>query len=156
MDEQPTEGASVTPPNETDPHKATSSTADPQDPRTIGQLVAAISGQFSGLIRGELDLAQANLKEKFSKLGAGGVMFAIAGVLALYMLGMLATAGAWALANVVPIWAGFLIVAGVLLLLVLILVLIGARAMKKSKEYSVAPTDGLKKSVEAAKMGLKK
>nr|NLD41033.1 phage holin family protein [Actinomycetales bacterium] len=146
----------MTPPNEPTQDTSPPNAPNPQDPRTIGQLVSAISGQFSGLIRGELDLAQANLKEKVAKLGAGGVMFAIAGVLALYMLGMLLAAAAWGLASVMPIWAGFLIVAGVLLLFIVILGLIGMRAMKKSKEYEVAPKEGIKKSVDAAKMGFKK
>jgi len=146
----------VTPADEPDVNKAIPTTGATSDTRTIGQLVAGISNQFSGLIRGELELAQANLKEKVSKLGTGGVMLAVAGVLALYMLGMLLAAAAWGLSNVVPIWAAFLIVAGVLLLFILILALVGMRAMKKSKEFEVAPTEGIKKSVEAAKMGFKK
>ncbi|HZK05736.1 MAG TPA: phage holin family protein [Actinomycetaceae bacterium] len=124
--------------------------------RTIGELVAAISGQFSGLIRGELELAQVNLKEKFSKIGVGGAILAVAGILALYMLGTLLAAAAWGLAEVMPVWAGYLIVSGVLLLLVIILAVIGKRSIDKSKEFEIAPQEGVKKSIDAAKMGIKK
>ncbi|MDO5494764.1 MAG: phage holin family protein [bacterium] len=146
----------MTPPETPDAPTATPTTGAGSDTRTIGQLVSTISGQFSGLVRGELELAQANLKEKVAKLGSGGAMLAVAGVLALYMLGMLLAAGAWAFSLIMPIWAGFLIMAGILLLFILVLVLFGLRAMKKSKEFEVAPGEGIKKSVEAAKMGFKK
>ncbi len=64
-------------------------------PPTIGELVSKVSEQFSALIRGEIELAQTNLKAKAIRLGTGGGMFAAAGVLALYALGILLLAAVW-------------------------------------------------------------
>lgn len=127
-----------------------------EDPRSLGQLFAAVTQQMSGLVRGEIELAQVNLKEKVTKIGAGGVLLAVAGVLALYMLGMLLLSAAWALSNVMPMWAAFLVVAGVLLGLILILAVFGLALLKRSQNDKVAPQQGLKKSVDAVKMGIKK
>lgn len=126
------------------------------DKRTIGELVAAISGQFSALLRGEIELAKLNLKEKGARFAVAGGVFVGAAVLALYMLSMLLHAAAWGIAATLPVWAGYLIVAGILLVIIVILGLVGVAALKKSEDYEVHPQDGLKKTVDAAKMGFEK
>lgn len=126
------------------------------EPQTIGQLLTTISTQFAALIRGELELVQANLSEKALRLRTGGILIAAAGVLALYMLGMILLGAAWALTLVMPVWAAFLVVAGVLLVIVVVLLAVGGKAIARSKEYEIDPTVGLKRTVEAAKMGIRK
>lgn len=126
------------------------------DQRSIGALIADITGQFSGLVRGELQLAQANVRAKVMDLGIGGVLLAIAGVLALFMLGFLLAGVAWLIAQWLPVWASFMIVAAVLLVLALLFAAVGAMKLKDSKKYKVEPGKGIKQTFSAAKDGFTK
>lgn len=102
--------------------------------RTIGQLVSDATNDLSTLVRGEIELAKSEVTQSVSRAGKGGAMMAVAGVLALYALGLLFFAAAWGIeAAGLPLWAGLLIVAGVILLVVGILVLIGIKEFKKVK-----------------------
>lgn len=100
--------------------------------RTLGQLVADASSDLSSIVKDEIDLAKLEIKSDAQKAGKGGAMLAAAGVVALYMLGFLLTAGAWGLyaAGLKP-WLAFLIVAGVLLVITLILALVGKKQLSK-------------------------
>ncbi|MFP7696366.1 phage holin family protein [Trueperella sp. LYQ143] len=124
--------------------------------QSIGELVAKVTAQFSALVRDEITYTKLQATQKVKNLGTGGVMFAIAGVLALYMFGILLLAGGYALSLVVPLWAAFLIVAGILLLVILILALIGKSKMDAAKKNVIDPAGGMKKNVAAVKKGIKK
>lgn len=126
------------------------------DKPTIGSLVADLSSQASTLVRGELEYAQANLKAKVKNLGMGGVHLGIAAFIGLYATGMLLVTFALVLAIWLPVWAGFLIVTTVLLLLAGAFALLGAKKLKASQAYKVSPGDGFGKDVAAFKNGLKK
>ena len=126
------------------------------DKPTIGSLVADLSSQASTLVRGELEYAQANLKAKVKNLGMGGVHLGIAAFIGLYATGMLLVTFALVLAIWLPVWAGFLIVTSLLLLLAGAFALLGAKKLKASQAYKVSPGDGFGKDVAAFKNGLKK
>ena len=126
------------------------------DKPTIGSLVADLSSQVSTLVRGELEYTQANLKAKVKNLGMGGVHLGIAAFIGLYATGMLLVTFALVLAIWLPVWAGFLIVTTVLLLLAGAFALLGAKKLKASQAYKVSPGDGFGKDVAAFKNGLKK
>ncbi|WP_124055372.1 phage holin family protein [Arcanobacterium ihumii] len=123
---------------------------------TIGELVAKITAQFSALIRDEIKYAAAQAKTKATKLGTAGALFAVAGILALYMLGILLLAAGFGLANVVSTWLAFLIVAGGLLVIILILALVAMSKIKSSKQNIVDPKAGINKDVDAVKKGMNK
>lgn len=120
--------------------------------RTLGQLVADASTDVSGIVKGEIDLAKIEMKAEVQKAVKGGVLLAAAGVLALYMLGFLLTAGAWGLfAAGMSRWLSFLIVAGVLLVIVLILALVGKKQFDKMQGGPKATIDNAQKTVQAVK-----
>lgn len=123
---------------------------------SFGELIAKITAQFSALVRDELRYATVQAQAKVKKLGIGGGMFAVAGVLALYMLGLLLLAAVAGFANLVPWWAAFLIVSGILLLIIIILALIGLNRMKSAKKNKVDPKSGIEKDINAVKKGLGK
>lgn len=123
---------------------------------SIGELVAKITSQFSALVRDEIKYTTVQAKTKAQRFGKGGAFLAIAGVLALYMLGLLFTAASLAFAEIVPVWAGFLIVAGILLVIILILALLGKSAIDKANKAQVDPKSGMNKNVEAIKKGFEK
>jgi Flp pilus assembly protein TadB len=94
--------------------------------RTLGQLVADATHDISSIMRSEVALAKAEIRADAKKAGAGAGMFATAGVLAFLALILLLISAAFGLvAAGLPPWAAFLIVAGVLLVICVILVLVG-------------------------------
>ena len=127
---------------------------------TLGELVARISENVSGLVKGEIDLAKAKGKRMAVRLGTGVALLAVAGVLALYALGLLFDAAAHGIATALPLWAGYLIVAVVILIVVAILALVGVKKLQAGTRDVPAPQDGLKEDLETAKTavqaGLKK
>jgi len=94
--------------------------------RTLGQLVADATHDISSIVRSEVALAKAEMRADAKKAGTGAGMFAAAGIFAFLALILLLIAAAYGLvaAGLAP-WAAFLIVAGVLLLIGVILVLVG-------------------------------
>nr|WP_216452519.1 phage holin family protein [Arcanobacterium phocae] len=128
----------------------------PSSGGSIGELIAKITSQFSSLVRDEIKYTGLQAKAKVTRLGIGGVLLAVAGILALYMLGFLFTGIAWAFAIILPIWAGYLITAGILLVIILILALVGKKSIDKASQATVNPKAGLVKNVEAIKKGFEK
>ena len=80
---------------------------------TIGELIARISENVSGLIQGEIDLAKAKGKRMVTNLGVGAVLLAAAGVLALFAFGILLGGLVRLLALALPLWASYIIVLSV-------------------------------------------
>lgn len=122
--------------------------------RTLGQLVADASTDVSSIVKSEIQLAKLEIKSDVSKGGKGAAMFAVAGVLALFMLGFLLSAAVWGLhAAGLPMWASSLIVAGVLLLIVLVLALMGKSALSKVKGKPERTIKNAQQTVQAIKPG---
>ncbi|QOR47997.1 phage holin family protein [Trueperella pecoris] len=122
--------------------------------QSIGELVAKITAQFSALARDEISFAKLQAVAKVKKLGIGGALFAVAGVLALYMLGTLLLAAGYGLATVMPLWAAFLVVSGILLLIIILLAVVGLLRIKASQKHVIDPKAGLKKDIDAVKKGM--
>lgn len=108
----------------------------PSDDRpTLGALVATMTRELSLLIRGEIDLVKAELRRSAQNGARGGGLLAAAGVL-LAMVWLLLTFGAvygLAAGTGLPLWASFLIVGGVYLVIAAVLAFIGVRALQKVK-----------------------
>ncbi|WP_436849363.1 phage holin family protein [Streptomyces massasporeus] len=99
---------------------AQSHSADPgrqtQDPgaEPVSELVQRASQQLTELVRGEMRLAQAEMKEKGKRYGKGGGLFGGAGVVGFLTLQALVAAAIAALAVPLPVWAAALIITAVL------------------------------------------
>ncbi|WP_159813388.1 phage holin family protein [Actinomyces sp. zg328] len=118
---------------------------------TIGELIARISENISGLIQGEIDLAKAKGKRMVTNLGLGAALLGAAGVLALFAFGILLGGIVRLLALALPLWASYLIVALVLFIIVAILALLGVKRLKKGRSDVPAPQEGLRSSAETVK-----
>ena len=83
-----------------------------QDPRErgIGELVKALAGQTSTLVRQEIKLAQAEVTERGKLAGRGAGLYAGAATAALLMLGALTALLVIALDSAMPLWLAALIV----------------------------------------------
>lgn len=104
-----------------------------KDEQSIGQLVADASRDLSALVRDEIALAKAELKQTVTSVAMGAGLLigaAVVGVIAIFLLSFAAAYGLVAAGLHEAL--GFLIVAGVYLLIVAILVLVGIRSLKKA------------------------
>lgn len=114
-------------------HAATPThTPPPSADEPLGALVHRLSEQLPELIRSELRLAQAELKEKGRSAGIGAGAFGVAGILALYGLACLLAAAVIALALAVPAWLAAVIVGLVLLAAAGVAGLIGKRSVEQA------------------------
>lgn len=96
----------------------------------MGQLVAQASEDISTIVQAEIALAKAEMAQGAKAMGMGVGMFAGAAVLAVFALIYLLHALAQGIAAAgLPLWSGYLIVGGVLLIAALVLVLLGRRAV---------------------------
>ncbi|MFD5814181.1 phage holin family protein [Streptomyces sp. NPDC127038] len=100
----------------------------------VGELVQRASQQLTELVRGELRLAQAEMKEKGRHYGKSGGLFGGAGVVGFLMLQALVATVIAALAVPLPVWAAALIVTAVLGV-----VAAGMALMAKRQAGSAAP-----------------
>ena len=123
---------------------------------SIGALFASVTGQLSSIIRDEVELNKAKLRAFVSKSGKGVALLVVAAVFALYLLGWVFHTIAVALELVVPAWAASLIVAGILLLIVLILALVGVRSLKSAQAHRPDPAASVAATKEAIEKGLGK
>ena len=119
------------------------------DEKPIGDIVNRISENASLLIREEIELAKAEVKDKVSKLTRGAVVAAAAGVFLVFGVTMFFHGLAWFLDDVFNwednIWAGFAVVTLLLFVLAALAGLIAFRLFKKGSP----PTPDL--AIEEAK-----
>lgn len=126
-------------------------TSDPAD-ATTGQLVSRLSQEVSELVRGELQLAKAEMSGKARAAGIGAGLFGGAGVIALYGVGALVACAILALALVVDAWLAALIVAVVLLVVAAVVALVGRKQVAKATPATPSETvESVKKDVAAVK-----
>ena len=93
----------------------------------IGSLVAQLSTDVSRLVRDELQLAKAELKDKGKEAGIGIGLFGGAGTIALYGVGALVAAAILGLAAAVPAWLSALLIALVLFAIAGVAAVLGKR-----------------------------
>lgn len=137
---QATPSASTTPPRGT-------TSSQP----TLGELIARISENISALVRGEIDLAKAKGQRMAKEMGLGAGLLGAAGLLALFVFGLLLGSLTAGLSNVMPLWAAFLVVALILIVIAVPLALVGVKRLQAAKANTPSPQEGLLESVNAVK-----
>ena len=100
-------------------------------PAGLGGAAKLVADKASAIVRLELALAAAELKQKLFRLGLGLGLVVGAALFGLFALGFLLATIAAALATFLSTWLALLIVAGGLLLLAAVLGAIGARNLSK-------------------------
>ncbi|MEU2421026.1 phage holin family protein [Streptomyces sp. NPDC007851] len=98
----------------------------------MSELVQRASQQLTELVRGELRLAQAEMKEKGRRYGKGGGLFGGAGVVGFLMLQALVAGVIAALALVLPVWAAGLVVTAVLGVIAAVLAMSGKQQVGRA------------------------
>jgi uncharacterized membrane protein YqjE len=109
----------------------------PQDSgsRSLGEIVAEVSEKASQLVREEIELAKAEVKEKVSKLTKGAAVAGAAGVFLVFGITTFFHGLAWFLDDVFNWednnWAGFAVVTALLFLLAILAGVLALRLFKK-------------------------
>ena len=120
---------------------------DPTD-KSLGDLVSDVSIQTSSLIREEIELAKAEVREKVNQLVKGSVVGIVAGTFAFLSLILVMHGFAWLISDLFfdnDVWAGFFIEG----FLFLVIAGIGALIAKRAFERGAPPTPDL--AIEEAK-----
>lgn len=105
-----------------------------EDGRSLAELIKGATSDVSTLVRGEIELAKAEVRETVKLSGQGVGMIAAAVFLILLAVVLLSVAAAYGLvaAGLDP-WLAFLIVAVVYLIVAAILGLVARSQLKKAK-----------------------
>ncbi len=120
---------------------------EPIDEQSLGELVATATRDLSALVHQEIELAKSELTEQVKRGAVGAGLLAGAGVLALLGFFLLCFAAAFGIASGgdIPVWAGFLCVAGLFVILGGGLGFVGVRAFA-----SMSGPDRTKTTVRAS------
>jgi len=111
---------------------------------TVGQLVASVTRDMSSLVRSEIELAKAELRDEAKSAARGGAMLGVAGFLAVLATLLLSFAAVYALTALdLSTWIAFLIVGVVYLIVAGLIAFVGIKALK-----SIKPPE---RSIRAAK-----
>ncbi|MBN9099940.1 MULTISPECIES: phage holin family protein [unclassified Pseudonocardia] len=118
--------------HDADLRPATDPAAGPPSDASTGELLTRLSSQVTALVKGELELARAELTTKGKRAGVGAGLAGAGGVVALYGVGALVAAAVAALALVLPVWLSAVIVAVVLFVIAGVLALVGRSSLRKA------------------------
>jgi uncharacterized membrane protein YqjE len=103
-----------------------------RDDRSSAELLRQLSQQTGDLVRHEMELAKAELREKAKAAGLGTGIFGGAGLLALYAVGALTACAILVLATLVDAWLAALIVGAGYAALAGVLALIGRKKVEQA------------------------
>jgi hypothetical protein len=117
----------------TQPHHAGSVPgADRSGQEPVSELVQRASQQLTELVRDELRLAQAEMRQKGKRYGKGGGLFGGAGVVGFLMAQALVASVMAALAVALPVWAAGLIVTAVLGVIAAVMAMSGKKQVDRA------------------------
>lgn len=120
--------------------------------KSVFALIADLPRLVIGQVKNEIEQLKSELIAKLKHAGIGVGLFVGAGLVAFFLFAVLVAAAILAFATIVPGWLAALIVAGILLVIVIVLVLVGLRQVKQG--IPPAPTEtikSIKKDVNAIK-----
>jgi hypothetical protein len=103
---------------------------------SIGDLIRSTIQDAQDLVRGEIALAKAELRQEVRRVGIGAGILAAAAVSGLVAIIFLLTALAWGIPAAAnwPAWSGFAIVGGIVLVLAVVLGMMGKSRLSANGE----------------------
>jgi len=128
----------------------------PDDERPLGELLTDLTSQVQALVRKEMELARAEVKEEVTKAGKAVAAFAAAGVVAFIAAIVLAFAAAWGLAEVIPTGLAFLVVGIILVTVAGLAALQGKAKLAQVSPMPEQTVETVKQDVETAKESLQR
>lgn len=133
-----------------------SNIVNPPGERPLGELLSDVTTQLQQLVRKEIELARAEIKQEVDKAVKGVAAFAVAGVMGLLAAIALVFAAAWGLSELVPEGVAFLIVGMLLLAVAGGLFLAGKKKVAEVSPVPEQTIETVKEDVETAKDSLQR
>lgn len=118
---------------------------------SIAGLLQGIVGNVQNIIRSEVRLAKAEIKEEVTTAGKAAGMLAVGAVLGLYAVGLLLLTFVYALTGPLPDWLAALIVFAVVAVAAGVLAKLGLDRMKQVTPKPEQTIDSIKEDVEWVK-----
>lgn len=118
---------------------------------SIADLLQGIIGNVQGIIRSEVRLAKAEVKEEATSAGNAAGLLAVGAVLGLYAVGLLLLTCVYALNGPLPDWAAALIVFAVVAAGAAVLVMLGLERIKHVNPKPEQTIDSIKEDVQWVK-----
>jgi Putative Actinobacterial Holin-X, holin superfamily III len=117
----------------------------PVDEQSLGELVSTATRDLSLLVHKEVELAKTELSQQAVKAGLGAGLLSGAGLMGMFGFVMAAFAGSFGFADGldIPVWAGFLCMTGVFLILAGMLGALGIMRVK-----SLGPPERTQRTVK--------
>jgi uncharacterized membrane protein YqjE len=128
-----------------------SGTTDEQSGGSVAGLLQEIVGNIQGIIRSEVRLAKAEVKEDASAMGKAAGMLVAGAVLGIYALGILLLFAVYALAGPLPDWLAALIVGVVVAIIAAVLVKVGLDRVKSVNPAPDKTIDSVKEDIQWVK-----
>jgi MFS family permease len=123
-----------------------------QADQSVAELVKQLADQTSTLVRQEMELAKAELRQKGKLAGIGAGAFGGAGLLGLFALGALTAAAILGLATAIDGWLAALVVAAVYGAVAGVLALVGRNKVQEaSPPIPEQATESVKEDLEWTK-----
>jgi uncharacterized membrane protein YqjE len=119
--------------------------------RPVSELVQDIVANIQQIIRSEVLLAKAELKEEALKASKAARLVAVGGVAALYGLGFLLLFCVYALTTAFPAWASALIVGVGLAIIAAVFLRIGIRRLRQVSPVPPKTVETVKENMRGAK-----
>lgn len=119
-----------------------------EDPRSFGEVVGDLVGNAQEVVRGEIRLAKAEIKEEATSAARASAMLAAGVIFGLYAFGMLLFTIVWALDNFLELWLSALIVTAVMAVIASVLVAIGRSRLKQVQPKPDETINSMKENVE--------
>jgi hypothetical protein len=121
----------------------------PEYDNSIADVLKRSLNDAQDLMRGEIALAKAEMREEVRRVGGGVVFLAAGAVGALIGVVLLLMAAAWAIATLMvwPVWAGYAVVAVVVLLVAAVLAFVG-RSRVTGRPHMPRTVETMKENME--------
>jgi hypothetical protein len=117
--------------------------------QSIADVIRSTIHDAQDLVRSEIALAKAEMRQEVRRVGAGAAMMAAAAVGALIALVFLLTAVAWSIPALLqwPAWTGFALVGAVVLFAAIVLAMLGRNRFTTERHMPLT-TDTLKENMQ--------
>ena len=115
---------------------------------TTTEVLQSIVGNVGDIVRSEVQLAKAEMKEEATKAARGGAMLATGGILGLFGLAFVFWTVAAGLTLWMPVWAASLIVGVVLLAVAGALAMVGLNRLRQVHAKPEQAMESVKEDVE--------
>lgn len=116
---------------------------------SIADVIRSTIHDAQELVRGEIALAKAELRDEVKRIGAGVAALAVAATAALIAVIFLLTAAAWGISAAfnMPAWVGFAVVGAVVLMAAAVLAIMGRRRLNGQRHLPLT-MDTLKENMQ--------